>query len=609
MSSRFRRRSGGYVLLVVLVVLLVLGLVVVMSLRLGGSERRAATIERDRAEALALAEAGLERSTAWITGLAESNVDLDLALDPNGDTTCVSAPPLLTYAGNQTDDHLPPFTDGAPLAAGPAALRWQQVGQNAGSYLVRVDDNADDGDLTLPATATSNTGVCLEGTAVLTGQNEARDRDRVVTVTSVGVYPGTDPTRARATRVLKATFGPPNPVGIAANGTIDMGGAAHVCGQYGSVSATVDVADSCLCGTSCPGHTPCGTNEICDARAGGSTCNTSGSGGGGTCLANQQVPPVPRVTPWDRRNAPPACAGAPCTPFYYLRWNGTETEVHMWNYAATPHGGGSCNTPAAWARICHPGDTLATCAGGNCWQLSYSATASGGNAREVRMFDGPGLTAVPPPVITPSGAAPLIWDTHDGADNASEHSSGTCGTTVAPAYAWASGGALAWNSSPSDTFEMEADGTHGEVVPRGVWFVEGNAEWKHDSDTCGAQPAGWSLTLLTLGDADFEEDATFKPAAQRQVAVVTGRDLELRTGNTDVVSCGSGAFLVHEQFRMGGNMTLDGQLVVENVGTCSDEVSGTALQMNGTAVVLANNPPPISIGPAVVRKSWSESAW
>jgi hypothetical protein len=31
--------------------------------------------------------------------------------------------------------------------------------------------------------------------------------------------------------------------------------------------------------------------------------------------------------------------------------------------------------------------------------------------------------------------------------------------------------------------------------------------------------------------------------------------------------------------------------------------------MNGTAVVLANNPPPITIGPAVVRKSWSESAW
>ena len=594
-------------LLVVLVVLLVLGLVVVMSLRLGGSERRAATLERDRAEALALAEAGLERATAWLTGLAENNVDLDRALDPNGDTTCTAAPPVLTLGGTQSDDHLPPFTDGAPFVSGPAGLRWRAVTQNAGAYLVRVDDNADDAEA-LSAAVTGNTGACVEGTAATTGQNDVRDRDRMVTVTSVGLYPGTDPTRARATRVLKATFGPPNPIGIAANGTIDMGGAAHVCGAYGSISATVDVADSCLCGTSCPGHASCSANELCDAKAGGTTCNTSSSGGGGTCLANQQVPRVPRVSPWDRRNTPPACSSAPCIPFYYLRWNGSETQVFMWNYGGTAHGGGSCANPAAWARICHPGDTTATCAGGNCWQLSYSATASGGNAREVRMVDGVSLTSVPPPVITPSGGAPLIWDTHDGADSSSEHSMG-CGTSVSPAYPWPAGGVRDWDSSPSDTFEMEADGTHGEVVPRGVWFVEGNVEWDKDSNSCAAQPAGWSLTLLTLGDAEFDEDATFKPAAQRAVAVVTGRDLELHSGNTDVVSCGSGAFLVHEQFKMGGNMTLDGQLVVENVGTCSNEVSGTAVQMNGTAVVLANNPPPITIGPAVVRKSWSESAW
>lgn len=602
------RRPRGYVMLVVLLVLLVLGLVVVMSLRLGGNERRAATLERDRAEALALAEAGLERTHAFLVATAETGGDLDRALDPNGDTTCTSSPPVLTLGGNQSDDHLPPFTDGAAVVSGPAGLSWQRVAQNGGAWLVRIDDNADDADPSLPATATNNTGACVEGLAGTVGQTPVRDRDDTVTVTSVGVYPGTDPTTARATRVLEATFGPPPAVGIAANGTIDMTGASHACGAFASVSATGDVADSCLCGTGCPGANPCATNELCEARAGGTTCNTSASGGGADCLANQPVPTVPRVNPWDRRNTPPACAGASCTPFYYLRWNGSETQVYLWNYAGTALGGGSCTDPAAWARICHPADTAGTCAGAGCWQLSYSASASGGDPREVRLPDGTAANAVPPITVTPSGANPLVWETHEHDDNPSEHSGG-CGTVASPPDPWPSGGALDWNSSPEVTFRMKADGHHGERVPRGVWFVEGNVEWDDDSEACASLPVGWSLSLLVLGDATFNDDASFKPASRRAVAVVTGRDLELHTGNTDVVSCTSGAFLVHEQFHMGGNMTLEGQLVVDNRGSCSNEVSGTAVQMNGTSAIFVNTRPPIAIGAPVMRRGWAESTW
>ena len=600
-------RSRGSVLLVVLVVLLALTLIVVMTLRQGGNERRTATLERDRTEALALAEEGLSRSEGWLGTMLETQIDLDRALDPNLDTTCTVAGPLLTLGGTQADDHLPPFTDGVVVpSAGPAGLSWLQVSRSGGSYLLRVDDDADDMDPSLPAAATGNNG-CPEGTAVAVGQNPVRDRDRTVVVTAVGLYTGTDVTRARATRAISATFGPGPPVGISVNGDVDMNGAAHVCGAFANVQATGNVLDSCLCGTACPGHAPCTVNDVCDAVAGGATCNTNaGASGGGTCQANQPVQPGPRVSPWDARNAPPICSGPACTPFHYLRWSGTESEVFLWNYGGTPLGGvGTCNDAAAWGRLCHPSDTVATCAGAGCWSLAYSGSASGGVAADVRLADSAATGTVPPPLIAPSGANPKVWEAKVGDDT--DPGGMGCGGAPAPPYPWATGGAKGWDGSPTTTFEMRANG--GSRVPRGVWFVEGNVKWKEDSPDCGSLPGGYSLTLLVLGDATFEEDASFKPASRRGVAVVTGRDFELRTGNTDVASCTPGAFMVREQATMGGNTTLEGQLVVDNVGTCSDEVTGTAFQMHGTAVLKVSAAPPIASGPLIQRRKWIESAW
>lgn len=599
-------RSRGSVLLVVLVVLLALTLVVLMTLRQGGNERRAATLERDRTQALALAEEGLARSEGWLGTMLQTQLDLDRALDPNLDTTCTPTGPALVLAGTQADDHLPPFTDGVAVTSiGSSGLAWTQVARSGGSYLLRVDDDADDMDPSLPLAATGNNG-CPEGTASAVGQNPVRDRDRTVVVTSVGVYPGTDVNRARATRAVTATYGPPPPVGISVNGDVDMHGAAHVCGAYANVQSTGSVLDSCLCGTACPGHFSCPTNEVCDAVAGGGTCNTSPSGGGGSCQANQPVQPGPRVSPWDARNAPPSCAGPTCTPFYYLRWNGIESEVFFWNYGGTPLGGvGNCNDAAAWGRLCHPGDTVATCAGAGCWALSYSGLASGGVDKDVRMADAAGLGSVPPPTIIPSMLNPKIWEAKVGDDT--DPGGMGCGGAPVPAYPWATGGPKGWDGSPSITFEMQANG--GVRVPRGVWFVEGNLKWKQDTPDCASQPMGYGLTMLVLGDAIFEEDASFKPASRRAVAVVAGRDFELRTGNTDVESCGPGAFMVREQAGMGGNTTLDGQLVVDNVGNCSDEISGTAFQMHGTAVVKVSSAPPIASGQLIVRRKWIESAW
>jgi len=607
-----RRRPRGYVLLVALLVVLALGLLAAMSLRQSGNERRAATLERDRAQALALAEAGLERASAMLTTMLDNDaVDLDLALDPGGDTTCTSTPPTLTLGGPQGDDGVPPWGDGVVVTAGPRALNWRQVAVGDGSYLVRIDDNADDADPALPASVTGNTGACVEGGAFVHGQNPVRDRDRRVVVTAVGVFPGTDATRARATRALRATFGPPPPAGIIANGDVDLHGAAHVCGPYGAIGTTGSVLDSCLCGVACPGHLACAADQVCDARAAGPTCNTSAAGGGGACLANQRVPAVPRVSPWDVRNAPPRCTAPPCTPFFYLRWDGAETKVYAWDYAATPTDvsvAPDCSNPGAWARLCHPGDTDATCDGHACWTPMYQATNSGGVATDVRLPDGPGYTVLSPPAIAPAGINPLVWKTNVNADGAGEHAPG-CGTVVNPPYPWPAGGVLDWDSSPSHEFEVRADGALGQRLPRGVWMVEGNVKWAKDAQPCGAVPVGWKLSLLVLGDAVFDEDAFFLPASRRAVAVVAGRDLVLRTGNTDVRACGPGAFLAHEQFTMGANMTLSGQLVVENVGTCSDEAAGAAVDVSGNGTILEPDPPPIPFGTALQRRTWAESAW
>ena len=77
-----------------------------------------------------------------------------------------------------------------------------------------------------------------------------------MTVTVVGIYPGTNPATARATRTLRAAVGPAKAAGIYAGGDVDMGGGSKACGQgdtcepYGPLGT--DQCGSVCCGASGP---------------------------------------------------------------------------------------------------------------------------------------------------------------------------------------------------------------------------------------------------------------------------------------------------------------------------------------------------------------------
>jgi hypothetical protein len=601
MSRRRPRQPRGYVLAGVLVVLLVLGLVALMTLRQGAAARRLSPVDRDRALALGLAEVGLERAAELLTTRAAADQDFDRVLDPLGDTTCAPTPAGLALGGGRGDDHAPPFPDAATVTAGPANLRWSRLELEQGAVLVRVDDNADDNDPTLPVEFTGNTGDCVEGSAAEPSQNPVRDRDRTVVVTAVGVAAGGDPSLARATRVLEATFAPPPPAGLVARGDVVLSGAS-VCGAGGDVVAAGDVVGGCLCSARCSGPGRCDTDELCDAHASGDTCTATSGGTGGACLARQRVPTVPRANPWDVRNAPRSCIAPPCTPFFYLRWDGADTRLYLWNYGGVPLGDvGRCTDPAAWGRLCHPLDTEASCRGGGCWSL-VSSGGGGTRARELRLVDSDALEAMTPPPMPSHPLVPVTWQTRED-DAAPRNLDATCGATATPLDVWPAGTPLGWDAAPRVTFEMTSP-----TLPRGVWFIEGNVRWRQDVASC-QEPQPKRRTVLALGDLHFERSLGLLPASRRPVAVVAGRDLRLSGPGTTVAACGPGAVLVHEQVWLDAETAVVAQLVVDNRGTCSGEVTGPAVQATSGAVIRQQHPPPLPSGPPVVRTSWRELPW
>src|SRR3712207_2369929 len=256
--SRARADLGGtragFTLLALLLVLAAMTLLVATTLQLGEDERRSASLVRHDARALALAEAGVERSRAYLATLLATNVDLDRALDPLLDTDCGSLP---TFGNGRDDDHLPGFTDGDVVELPGTGKRFYRVPYADGAYLVRFDDNDDDGASPAPEAATSNNSGsgCVEGNDLASGlSNPVRDRDQTVTLTVVGLYPGTDPATAQARKVLRVRVGPQEAAGIIAGGTIEMDGASHVCGKHADIISTEDISGTgCMCGTGCKG--------------------------------------------------------------------------------------------------------------------------------------------------------------------------------------------------------------------------------------------------------------------------------------------------------------------------------------------------------------------
>ncbi len=632
-------RPMGFTLLAILLVLAALTLLVGMALSRGLEEQRNSLQVVQDAKALAIAEFGLDRTRAYVASLSNGEVDLDRALDPNGDTVCTVFP--LPNVGTE-DDNLPVFDGGTPYTMANSGRKFLKVpyhgpdGSVEGAYLVRIDDNDDDGrPNALFPDSTSNTGLCPEGLdlPLAAKNNPVRDRDQSVFITVVGIYPGTDVATAKASKVLRARVATERSpaAGIMAAGNVDIGNNGNVCGEYGSIAVNGNFPRGCVCGSTCGGGPPqqrC-PGHTCNVRTSGSSCGAGFGGGGGTCTANAPVPPPPEVEVWNRLNAPPACpASAPansCIPFYYLRAdkvaglvppssNSDKAQVYMWKYSAA-----GCENPQAFARIHYPGEPDSPAAA--CWKLVYDGNDAACDGGKVKMANDPSLRARDPSMTTPCNTAPIVFLSPGTSSTTTSASPCDSANTLYPHNALALGVDPRYkpNTLTGGKFEYQPSPA-GTPIPTGVWLVDGNFTFKSDTPDFPSLPAS---TLLVTGDVTQENGLTvrMKPA-HRGVALLVGRDFEYKTGGqgmfltcgnpgTPLTSCPGAAVLVNEQFKMGSNSHFQAQLVVRNAGTCSPRSQGLAIEVNGNATFSVPGPPPIyapSVGGSKVM-SWAESSY
>lgn len=615
---------SGFTLLALLLILAALSLLALMAMQLGQDERRSASLVRHDARALAIAEVGMERTRAYLSAVLDTQLDLDKVLDPNNDTDC-SKLPARAGGTKEDDDHLPVFKDGKAVVMPGSGKRFMRVSYGDGAYLVRIDDNDDDAEVLQSTATTSNnpgTGNCEEGLiGGVPRNNPVRDRDQTVTLTVVGLYPGTDvtlnpgtdvtQTQAQARKVLRVRVGPQPVSGIIAGGEISMGGTSHVCGEYGDISSTGDVTGKgCVCSTDCkggPSSQRCGATNACVVQSAGPNCDAVG--GNDTtvpsCTPNAPVPPPPPVNVWSSRNAPAGCASATnCMPFYYLDDNKGSgvARVHMWNYSKT-----GCDQPQTCARIVHPGETSTGACSAACWKLVYNGATecSGKTPGEIHMVDSDVNLRNANPSWTNTTvctAASLVWKTKGiGFKSVSGCDTGS------GIYPGASGSRWGKDASFDDAFEY-AGGTL--PIPRGIWMVEGSVVFSGSSPNCTLLPAdNWSATIMAQGNIVNAAEIALRPANIRGAVLVAGRDLEFKTGNTSLYTCGtSAAALVHEQFSMGANNHFEAQLVVENKGICSGK-AGPAIDLQGNATISVPQMPPVPQGLPASVLEWSEASY
>jgi hypothetical protein len=601
------RPFRGYILLAMLLVVAALVLLVAVAQQRAGDSRAIANFERGDAQARALAEAGLERTRAFLGTLIEREGDLDRALDPGMNTDCFRLPRL---EGITSDDHLPPFTGTRVVvsSSGKAYTRVlaNPIDEGEGAYFVRVDDNDDDaqGGPGLESSTSNNpTGNCLEGPSLGPARNNpVRDRDGMVWVTVIGVAPGASLEGNASRHTLRVLVGPGEPAGIIAGGKVRMQGAAHVCGPFGDVVATGSIEGGCLCGARCSSGSvwnSCGAGNACVGLSGGDTCSASSGRAGGECAAGVQVPAPPRASSWDVIHAPLGCTGPPCLPFYYLRLDAQagslQASVYGWNYSA-------CASPRAGPRICSPSE----CA--TCW-AQLNATR---DDLDIHLSDlDLGLRGPAPSTTISSRRAPLVWR----ANGTTGFTSGGMGCDTGDTGVYP--GTLGFNrrDTRNVTFEYMADPSLPEParLPRGVWFVEGNIRFRgFQTPPCEdlAGDPGYRTTLIATGSILHEAGPlSFRPASAKGVVMLAGRDLIVRGGSARIHTCGASAVVMaHEQVIMGGDAHLEGQLVAENASTCSDTVDGEAVQMSGSATVSVPSVPPLPVGPPARARLLSESA-
>lgn len=282
-----------------LVIVIVLGVAafVVATTLLAVSEsagtRVAHSVQGDHAKAIA--EAGMERTRAYLQAITTGQLDFDLALDPNDEANCGG----LTFSAAPGSQVLrPQFIDGAVVSY--RGKDWTRVAYDGGAYLIRFEDDADD--FRTQASWDDYTGNtpgaalnCIEGPALAGADNPFRDRNQTISVTVVGIAPGIDPERAvhRSTLRRMETFpGLAVVAGIQVDGNIELNGSAQLnaCSPIGSM-----LVDGNLSAGRASAGCACGESRADNITGNWDHCTAGAACAGVVCLAGTLDRPGPDV--------------------------------------------------------------------------------------------------------------------------------------------------------------------------------------------------------------------------------------------------------------------------------------------------------------------------
>ena len=164
--------------------------------------------------------------------------------------------------------------------------------------------------------------------------------------------------------------------------------------------------------------------------------------------------------------------------------------------------------------------------------------------------------------------------------------SGASGACVAAGYTWIYQGADGWRAN-----------SLGANADNGTYYAETDVEI---TGNIGNNGNPWNVTLIAEGGIDISGNSTIE-ANTFGLLFVTDQDLKM-TGGTDQVGA-EAQNLIREQAALGGNVSLLGQLVIEDAAAVSDLVTATRIGVSGTPSITNNG---TLIGTSFAVASWRE---
>ncbi len=181
-------------------------------------------------------------------------------------------------------------------------------------------------------------------------------------------------------------------------------------------------------------------------------------------------------------------------------------------------------------------------------------------------------------VLTSSG---VITDLIGGVICDASADAGAC---EAAGYTWRYDGAAGWSAN-----------SLGANADNRTFYAETDLTITSNIGTNGNP---WNLTLIAEGNIDISGNGTFE-ADTPGLLFVTDQDLKIMGGMEQVGADAQN--LVREQVRLGGNVSLLGELVIESAAHVSDLVTASVIGATGT--------PSITNSGTLVGTSFSVGSW